>query len=120
MCVAGYFPWTFVQSLSKASQMKNIFRWLSNDALPAYVASYHKINLWARSLDDGRLAIALINTSFDPAESVTLMINTSSGSLEHYDDQCESRQIQCSSVDGPYRQFVLPTIELWRMRLVIC
>ena len=47
ICVAGYFPWTFLHSLSKSAQMKSIARWLSKDRLPAYVASYHKVNVWA-------------------------------------------------------------------------
>ncbi|WP_372936325.1 hypothetical protein, partial [Mariniphaga sediminis] len=37
ICVSGYYPWTFVENLSKSSQMKNIFRWLSKDNLPGYI-----------------------------------------------------------------------------------
>ena len=48
ICVAGYFPWSFLQNYSKSAQLKTVFRWLSRDTLPAYVASYHKINLWVR------------------------------------------------------------------------
>ena len=53
VCVSGYFPWTFLHSLSKASEMKSVMRWLSRDRLPAYVASYHKVNLWARQPSEG-------------------------------------------------------------------
>ena len=76
ICVAGYFPWTFLHSLSKSAEIKSVMRWLSRDRLPAYVASYHKVNLWARQSGDGRLAIALVNATFDPANELSLALLT--------------------------------------------
>ncbi|HSL03157.1 MAG TPA: hypothetical protein VK901_06420, partial [Nitrospiraceae bacterium] len=57
VCVSGYYPWDHLHSLSKTSQMKAVMRWLSRDRLPAYVASYHKVNLWAREPQRGRTPI---------------------------------------------------------------
>ena len=48
IAVCRLLPWTFLHSLSKSAQMKSVMRWLSHDRLPAYVASFHKVNLWAR------------------------------------------------------------------------
>jgi hypothetical protein len=100
--------------------MKHLFRWLSKETLPAYIASYHKINLWARSTQDGRLAIVLINSSFDTAESAEIMIRTNNDNIEIYDDTCEKAVIRSSAVDGPYKKFVLPAIPSWQIRLLIC
>ena len=119
VCVAGYFPWTFLQNLSKASQMKHLLRWLSRDTLPAYIASYHKINLWVRSMEKGRLAVVLINSSFDTAESAEIMLHTSQDTLDVYDDRCTKQSIQSSMADGPYRKFILPAVPSWQIRLLV-
>ena len=76
VCVAGYFPWTFLHSLSKSAQMKSVMRWLSRDRLPAYVASFHKINLWVRDPGGPGIALALTNSCLDPARDVALLIRT--------------------------------------------
>lgn len=62
ICVAGYYPWNFMGNLSKSSQAKSVFRWLSKDTLPGYIASFQKINLWIREPQNGRIALALLST----------------------------------------------------------
>ena len=119
VCAAGYYPWMFLQSYSKASQLKSIMRWLSRDNLAAYCASFHKINLWARELKEGKLAVALINSSLDPAENVTLMLRTASEEASIFDMDCAEMRIRSSGTDGACRSFVLPAIGGWGMRLVI-
>ena len=57
----GYYPWHSLQTLAKTSQLKAICRWLSNDRLPAYLASYHKVPLWVRRDADGHPALFLLN-----------------------------------------------------------
>ena len=46
ICVSGYYPWTWLATTNKSTQMKSVMRWLG-DQLPAYVESYHKAVLWA-------------------------------------------------------------------------
>jgi hypothetical protein len=116
--IGGYYPWSFMENLSKSSQIKNVFRWLSNDSLPAYVASFHRINLWVREHGGGRIALAMTNSSFDPAEKIVLMLNTTSSNITVYDMQCRSLRISSSGSDGPYRKFVIPEIGPWQMGLV--
>jgi hypothetical protein len=116
--VAGYFPWTFLQNFSKALQMKNIFRWLSHDTLDAYIASYHKINLWARRTPEDLQAIPMINMSFDSAKNVELMIKTDHREILVYDMSCKVVTVSALGSDGPYRKFILPEIGGWQMRLV--
>ena len=54
ICVAGYFPWTLIHSLPKASQLKSVVRWLSKETLPVYVESLHKVHVWSRPLEEGK------------------------------------------------------------------
>jgi hypothetical protein len=118
VCAAGYFPWTFLQNYCKASQMKNLFRWLSKDTLLAYVSSLHKMNLWTRQTSGGGQAIALINSSLDPAVNAELMIKTDRKEISVYDMNCGAVTVSASSADGGYQKFILPEIPAWQMRLV--
>ncbi len=88
VCVAGYYPWTFLQSIPKSSQIKSLMRWLSRDTLPGYVESFHKMNLWVREVDGGRRAAAVLNGSLDPAREAVLTLRTGSDLLSVYDMEC--------------------------------
>lgn len=120
ICVAGYYPWTFMESLSKGSQMKSIFRWLSKDSLPGYISSFHRINLWIREPQDGKIALSFTNSSFDAAEDVILMLLTENKKISLYDMECNETVIQSSGTDGPYQKFVIPFVDPWQIRLAIC
>jgi hypothetical protein len=108
----------FLQSLSKSSQSKSLLRWLSRDTLAAYIASFHKINLWARETEEGKAALALINGSLDRAENVTLMLRAAGEEIAVFDMGCAETRIRSSGADGSYQRFVLPPINAWEMRLV--
>jgi len=118
VCVSAYFPWTFLHSLSKSAQMKSVMRWLSHDTLPAYVASYHKVNLWARQLDKDKLSVVLVNASFDPADEMVIALLTKAGEIKVYDMDAKEIAVQTSGSDGPYRKFTIPSVEPWSARLV--
>jgi hypothetical protein len=119
VCVCSYTPWASLHTLSKTEQMKSVVRWLSRDRLPAYVSSYHKVNLWARQPDKDRMSIALLNASFDPAEKLELALLTSSDTIKVYDMDGHEQTVQAAGADGPYRRFTLPAVEPWTMRLVV-
>jgi hypothetical protein len=118
VCVSGYYPYTFMESLSKSTQMKNIFRWLSHDELPGYVASYHKINLWIREPVNGNCSLAFTNSSFDAAKDVVLMLRTDKTALRMYDMQCNTTLIRSIERDGPYQKFVINNVDPWEARLL--
>jgi hypothetical protein len=118
ICVAGYFPWTSVHSLSKSAQMKSVMRWLSKDRLPAYVGSFHKINLWVREPAQGSVVLAMTNSSHDPARNVGLLLLTDKSQIRVFDMDCRETTVAASGTDGPYRKFVIPLIDPWQMRLV--
>jgi hypothetical protein len=119
ICVAGYFPWTSLHSLSKSTQIKAVMRWLSKDRLPAYVASFHKFNLWVRKPDRSKVAMALTNCCLDQARDVSLLIRTDAQRIRVFDMSGAESQVGSSGSDGPYRKFVIPVIDPWQMRLVV-
>lgn len=119
ICVAGYYPLTFNENLSKSSQMKSVFRWLSNDKLPGYIASFHKINLWIREPKNDKIAIAFTNSSFDQAKEVVLMLRTNRKTIRIYDMGCSETVVYSSGTDGPYQKFIIPSVEPWQVRLII-
>jgi hypothetical protein len=119
ICVSGYYPWDHLHSLSKGAQMKAVMRWLSRDRLPAYVASYHKVNLWVREPQRGQVAVALLNASFDTANRLELAVATTSDQLRVFDMEARDSLVAASKTDGPYRHFLLPAIEPWTMRLIV-
>jgi len=120
ICVAGYFPWTFLHSLSKSAQMKSVMRWLSRDQMPAYVGSFHKINLWSRQLQDEAGPLAMTNSSHDTATNVIFWMRTDKQQIRVVDMDCQKIVIATTGTDGPYRKFIIPVIGPWQMRLVIC
>jgi hypothetical protein len=119
VCVAGYFPWTFLHNLSKSAQLKAVLRWLSSDRLPAYVASFHKVNLSVTEPVGDRVAMAMTNASFDEAEDLALMLQTGAEEIRVLDMECRETIIRADAADGPYRRFLLPPIGPWQMRLVL-
>ncbi len=119
ICVAGYYPWTYVQNLAKSSQLKSVFRWLARDSLPAFVASYHKINLWIRKPQNGKIALAMTNSSFDGAEHVDLMLLTEKKIINVFDMNGKQTVLYSQGKDGPLQKFTIPFIDPWQMRLVV-
>ena len=119
ICVAGYYPWTFMENLSKSSQMKAVFRWLSKDSLPGYIASFQKINLWIREPQNGKIALAFTNSSFDPAKEVILMLRTEKKTIRLYDMKCKETFIRSTGSDGPYQKFIIPEIDPWQAGLIL-
>ena len=119
ICVSGYYPWSYMGSQSKSAQIKSIFRWLSKDRLPGYVASFHKANCWIRNTSKGKLAMAVTNSSFDPAIKLEVMLRTNADEIIIYNMRNKSEKIRSSGSDGVYKKFVLPEIASWEMVLVV-
>jgi len=118
ICVAGYYPWTFLENLSKSTQMKSVFRWLSHDNLPGYIASFHRINLWIRKPKNGKIALAFTNSSFDRAENIELMLRTENMAIRVYDMTCNQTVVRSSGSDGPYQRFIISSVDPWQIRLI--
>lgn len=119
VCVQGYYPFTYLQNLSRSAQLKSVMRWLSKETLPGYVASYHKTNLWMRKSAGEKPVAALTNASFDEALGVELLLRTESEKVRVWDMDNQSTVVESTGTDGPYRKFVLPTIPPWEIRLIV-
>ena len=117
VAVAGYYPWTSLQNLSKSTQMKALCRWLSRDTLPAYVSSFHKIALWCRRDADGNLVIPLINASFDSVTGVRLHVRGNHG-WRLLRANGEEQEVQAVGRDGEYAVLELPEIAPWEMKII--
>jgi len=118
VCVGGYYPWSFVLSHSKSTQLKSVARWLTRDTLPAYVASLHKISLWARE-NSSETVLTLLNQSMDPAEGALLKVLTQKTRLRLLDKEMRETVADCIGADGPYRLFRLPRIAPWSVLLAV-
>jgi hypothetical protein len=95
VAVLGYYPWTSLQNLSKSTQMKNLCRWLSRDALPVCVDSFHKIALWCRRDAAGRPVVPLLNASLDTARGVRIQVHDTATAwrLERLDGRTDDVQV---------------------------
>jgi len=118
VAVLGYFAWSMIQSLAKSYQVKALFRWLSRDRFPAYIASYSSAALWVRPDAQGRLAIMLLNTSLSPAASMDLLALTGEARLAvaHMDGREEA--LSPAGKDGPYDRYTVPALNPWEMVLI--
>jgi len=108
-----------LQNLSKSNQIKSLLRWLSKDSLPAYVDSYHRINLWVRESEKGKLIIALTNSYLDSAIELRLKLLTDREEISILDMDCSETKVKADVTDGVYKQFILPEIKPWQMVLIL-
>lgn len=118
VCVSGYYPWTFLQSPSKSSQIKSVLRWLSKDGLPVYVGSLHKVTTWCRRTDTGEMVVALVNASLDTINDLSFLLQTKSDEIRIFDMNCNETMVAASGTDGPYKLFMISGISAWEMRLI--
>ncbi|MDR1891480.1 MAG: hypothetical protein LBQ48_00465 [Oscillospiraceae bacterium] len=121
ICVAGYYPWTFIQSRPKARQLRNIFRWLSRDELLLVNCSYCRLHSWVRRVSNGQIAAAIINGSLETLEDTVFLLKTDSTHCFVYDMGCNQQECRFlpEQSGGGYNAFAIPQILPWQMALVI-
>jgi hypothetical protein len=110
ICVAGYYPWSFLSGYTKSTQVKRIIRWLSKEILPGFIGSYHKMNMWARKTTTGEPAFILANSSLMEAEGLELYIRTKEKRLFFTGMDNKSLEVYAKGIDGEYTIFSLPQI----------
>ena len=120
ICISGYAPWSFLQSESKSRQIKMVFRWLTRDAITAYVASYHKISIWVRNTPDGGTAIVLLNGSFDPAKAAVIAVHDGGTNATLIDTNLVQKAVRAEVGNSGYTLYSLPTLEPWSIYLLEC
>lgn len=118
--VAGYHPWNYFHSRPKATQVKRLARWLSNDRLCGWVDSFDRARLWVRADETGEPDAALfLNATYDDAERPVLALRTDAESATVLDRNGKKTVVPASEPDGPYRRFELPEVEPWDAVLVV-
>lgn len=118
--VAGYHPWNYFHSRPKATQVKRLARWLSNDRLCGWVDSFDRARLWVRANETGEPDAALfLNATYDAAERPVLALRTDAESATVLDRNGKKTVVPASEPDGPYRRFELPEVEPWDAVLVV-
>lgn len=77
VAVSGYGAWKGLGYSTKYRQMHSIFRWLTQDHLPAEIPD---CEIWAMVIPrrrlDGSLGTAIINLSFDGSDSLPVTLQT--------------------------------------------
>ena len=111
VCVVGYAPFDWWYTPAAVGQLKNIFRWLSGDTLPAYFASPVRAAVWARktlqgepgacvaNLESGRLCGAKLRIRGRAKEAIFVYTDT---------DTVSECTLPCADCGGGYSEAVLP------------
>lgn len=118
VAVMGYYPWNLLKSLAKSSQVKALFRWLSRDQLPAYIASHANTAIWCRSGAAGKLASLVVNASLDPAEGLQYIALTGGSKLNYMRMDGTTGMVKLSGEDNSYSHYSLPDLKPWESILL--
>jgi len=116
--VMGYFPWTQMHSLAKATQIKALSQWLSRDRLPVLVESFARVQVWARKTGPRRIACVLLNASLDPLEELTLRFRETFKEFEWLTIDRELTRIQPAHEANTRGFFKTPGLKPWGIYLL--
>ena len=119
ICVAGYYPWTYIQNRPKMRQIVRLFRWLSGNTLPSLPGSYCRLHNWSRRLENGGVAAALIDGSLDTLRDTEILLQTEAENCIAYDMNCKRMDCTFAGRRDGYNAFRIPVIQPWQMVLVI-
>ncbi len=117
ICAAGYYPTNELSDLSKTTQLKRLFRTLSQDTLPAVVKSYERVRVVARCGDDC-LAVTLLNTAPDHLTNVEVLLAGNPMQVVLCDESCAEMVLKPIGKEGNMTCFVLPEIRPLSMVLL--
>ena len=112
--VSGYSPWDFLAVRPKYLQMHAIFRWLSKDDIDIEIPDCtSRTAVWS-SRNNGRLAVFILNTSFDYAENLTVRLKTAADSVKLIRCGMEDKILYAIRRNGAFADFSVdvPSFEL--------
>ena len=118
IAVLGHYPWRSLSGLSASSNTKALYRWVSRDRLPAYVASYHRAALWCRRDPEGRLAMLLLNASLDAQPHIKVHALTDATALRAVWEGGRTVDVPRTATDGPYSAFAVGSVGPWNAVLL--
>jgi len=118
VCVEGITPFDWYDSLSRSIYLKNVMRWLSKDALPGFVSSFHRAALWIR----GKGAM-VANLATEDAENLELVLKTKADTLgvtlSRGASVVEETKVIAVKSENGYKHFILPTLGVLGTALVV-
>ena len=120
VAVSGYFPWAFIHSLSKSSQVKSVVKWLSRETIPAYISSFERVNIWCRKTVTGTYGVFLLNSSLDALSDIEIAVLTEQDTVSLFTMNCQEVKLARKSNLGEYSIFVIPEIKPWSCVLIKC
>ncbi len=107
--ILGYYPWNSMYSLAWTSVLKSLCCWLSQDTLPAYVESYHKVGVWCRRTKNSEPAVLLINLSLDEAKDIDLMVKGSFQKVTLISPGAQDKAVR-GNLDNGYTRVKIPSL----------
>lgn len=113
VCVIGYAPFDWWYTPAAVGQLKNIFRWLSHDTLPAYFASPVRAAVWARKTLQGEPGACVANLESDRLCGAKLRIRGGAEeALFVYTDTDTVTEctLPCEDCGGGYCEITLPEL----------
>jgi len=119
VAVSGYAPWSLIHSRAKACQLKRVFRWLTNDRLEAFIASFHRMSLWISVKRNGSGTLFAVNASIDRSRGAMLALRRPGDTVRCVDRHGTETSLASVGVDGAYRLFALPEIDSWDAVLLL-
>jgi hypothetical protein len=119
ICVAGYYPWSYIQDSQKSWQLKTVFRWLSKEQLPSAVDSFRRIQNHTRIFPDGKVALTLLNESLDRCDDVVVRIRTDRVKCRCVDTENRETMLAAVGQERGYQLYRIPSIDPWSMVLLV-
>lgn len=95
--VGGYVAFSWFEGLSRCETLKRIFRYISRDTLPSYIASFHKAALFSRGDN-----IVLSNLTAGDISDVIVAVKTDKPQITVIKDADTSITVKAESFDGSY------------------
>lgn len=115
VCVIGYEAFDWWYSLAGTVEIKNIFRWLSKDTIPAYVESSERVAIWPRKTVNGETGATIVNLSLDRIEGMKVLFKERAKKAVYVYSDCETVQecvVSCRVRPDGYTEVVLPQLPI--------
>ncbi len=110
VCVAGYYPFSWVSDYYKTLQLKAVFLWLSRNTLPAFVQSYCRIRTVALQ-GEGKSCVTVFNTTNDTQQQPEIMLKTQKETVSVLTAYAGEQSFSTVPARDGYRALTLPKLD---------
>lgn len=119
ICIGGYYPFSWLSDYPKSTQLKRLMVYLSDNTLPSYVESYHRIR--NHTFIDGRhIVVALCNPSNEHLTDIRVAVRTNAKNAICYHQNCSSYSIHYDKLTkgDSYHVFCIDALAPYEMALL--